>query len=42
MMFKFAQSASKKWRRLNIHEKITYVIEGRSFEEGILQDEIAA
>ncbi len=42
MMFKLAQSASKKWRRLNCHEKITFVIEGRSFKDGILQEEIAA
>jgi putative transposase len=42
MMFKLAQSASKRWRRLNCHEKITLVIEGRSFKDGILQDEIAA
>ena len=42
MMFKLAQSASKKWRRLNCHEKITFVIEGRSFKDGIMQEEIAA
>lgn len=42
MMFKLAQSASKKWRRLNCHEKITLVVEGRSFKDGILQEEIAA
>lgn len=42
MMFKLAQSASKRWRRLNCHEKITLVIEGRSFKDGIMQDEIAA
>lgn len=42
MMFKLAQSASKSWRRLNCHEKITLVIEGRSFKDGILQKEIAA
>ena len=42
MMFKLAQSASKKWRRLRSHEKITLVIEGRSFKDGIMQDEIAA
>lgn len=42
MMFKLADSASKKWRRLNCHEKITLVIEGRTFKDGILQDEIAA
>lgn len=37
MMFKLAQSASKSWRRLNCHQKITLVIEGRSFKDGILQ-----
>lgn len=42
MMFKLAQSASKKWRCLNCHEKIAYVIEGRSFKDGILQEEFAA
>ncbi|EMI43787.1 IS256 family transposase [Rhodopirellula sp. SWK7] len=42
MMFKLAESASKKWRRLNCHEKITLVIEGHSFKDGIMQDEIAA
>lgn len=42
MMFKLAQSASRRWRRLNCHEKIALVIEGRSFKDGILQDEIAA
>jgi hypothetical protein len=42
MMFKLAQSASKKWRRLNCHEKISLVIEGRSFKDGIIQKEIAA
>ena len=41
MMFKLAQSASKKWRRLRSHEKITFVIEGRSFKDGIMQ-EVAA
>ena len=42
MMFKLAQSASKKWRRLNCHEKIAFVIEGRSFKDGIMQEIIAA
>lgn len=42
MMFKLAESASKKWRRLNCHEKIIHVIEGRSFIDGIMQEEIAA
>ena len=42
MMFKLAQSASKKWRRLNSHEKIAFVLEGRSFKDGIMQEVIAA
>lgn len=41
MMFKLAQSASKKWNRLRSHEKITLVIEGRSFKDGILQESAA-
>lgn len=42
MSFKLAQSASKKWRRLNSHEKMTLVIPGRFFKDGIIQDEIGA
>lgn len=42
MMFKLAQSASKRWRRLNCHDKLPLVIEGRSFKDGTLQEEIAA
>ena len=42
MMFKLAQSASRKWRRLNSHEKIPLVIAGRTFQDGILQQEPAA
>jgi transposase-like protein len=42
MMFKLAQSASKRWKRLRGSEKITLVVEGRSFKDGILQEEIAA
>ena len=41
MMFKLAQSASKKWRRLRSHEKIPFVIEGRSFKDGIMQESAA-
>jgi len=41
MMFKLAQSAAKKWRRLRSHEKITFVIEGRSFKDGIMQESAA-
>ena len=41
MMFKLAQSAAKKWNRFRSHEKITLVIEGRSFQDGILQESAA-
>ncbi len=42
MMFKLAQSASKKWKRLRSSELITLVIEGRSFKDGIIQEVFAA
>lgn len=38
MMFKLAQSAEKRWRRLNGHQQIIHVLEGRNFTDGILQD----
>ena len=41
MMFKLTQSASKKWIRLRSYEKITLVIEGRSFKDGIMQESAA-
>jgi len=41
MMFKLAESAGKKWRRLRSYEKIAFVIEGRSFQDGILQEAAA-
>jgi len=41
MMFKLAQSAAKKWNRLRSHEQITLVVEGRSFQDGILQESAA-
>jgi transposase-like protein len=41
MMFKLAESAAKKWNRLHSYEKITLVIEGRSFKDGILQESVA-
>lgn len=37
MMFKLAQAAQKKWRRLNGTEMITFLIQGRIFTDGILQ-----
>lgn len=36
MMFKLAQSAEKRWRRLNGHERIMPLIQGRKFQDGIL------
>ena len=38
MMFKLAQSAQKGWRRLNGHEKIIPLIQGKTFVDGVLQD----
>ncbi len=37
MMFKLAQSAEKHWRRLNGHEQIVLLIQGKIFTDGILQ-----
>lgn len=42
MIFKLAQSAEKGWRRLRGHQQIIHVLEGRSFQDGILQQESAA
>ncbi len=41
MMFKLAQSASKRWRRLRSHEQIIHVVEGRSFQDGVMQESAA-
>jgi len=38
MMFKLAQSAQKRWRRLNGHALIIPLLEGRTFQDGLLQD----
>lgn len=38
MMFKLAQSAEKGWKRLNGHEQIHHLVEGRKFVDGVLQD----
>lgn len=38
MMFKLAQAAQKRWRRLNGHQQITYLLQGRTFIDGTLQD----
>ena len=38
MMSKLAQSAKKRWRRLNGHEQITHLLQGKQFVVGVLQD----
>jgi len=38
MMFKLAQCAQKKWRRLNGHEQLPLLMQGRQFVDGELQD----
>jgi transposase-like protein len=38
MMFKLAQSAQKRWRRLNGHQHIMHLLEGKKFIDGIMQD----
>lgn len=38
MMFKLAQAAQKRWRRLNGHKYIIHVMEGCVFQDGIMQE----
>jgi transposase-like protein len=38
MMFKLAQAAQKRWRRLNGHEKLALLLQGRIFIDGELQE----
>jgi putative transposase len=38
MMFKLAQAAEKRWHRLNKHELIILLIEGKIFTDGVLQN----
>ena len=38
MMFKLAQSAEKRWRRLDGHEHIVPLLQGKLFIDGIMQD----
>lgn len=38
IMFKMAESTSKKWRRLNGHGRTIALHEGKKFVDGILQD----
>ena len=42
MMFKLAESASKKWRRLRGYKLITKIIEGVTFKDGEIKQDIAA
>ena len=42
MMFKLAESASKKWRRLRGYELIMKIIEGVTFKDGEIQQDVAA
>lgn len=37
MLFKLAQAAEKHWRRLNGHQQIVLLLEGKIFTDGILQ-----
>lgn len=38
MMFKLAQSAEKRWKRLNGHQQLLPLLEGKTFIDGLLQD----
>ena len=38
MRFKLAQSAQKRWKRLNGHEQITHLLPGKLFVDGVVQD----
>ena len=37
MMFKLAQSAQKRWRKLNGHETLLPLLEGKTFIDGVMQ-----
>jgi putative transposase len=38
MMFKLARMAEKRWRRLNGHQHIIHLLQGKLFIDGLLQD----
>lgn len=38
MMFKLAQAAQKRWRRLNKHELIIHLVQGKVFTDGVMQN----
>ncbi|MFC1595382.1 transposase [Gemmatimonadota bacterium] len=42
MVFKLVQAAERKWRRLNAPKLVGKVLEGYVFEDGIMQERIAA
>ncbi len=41
MMFKLAQAAEKRWRRLNGPEQLVLLLQGREFVDGVLQEDAA-
>ena len=41
MLYKLAQAAEKRWRRLNGHQQIILVLNGCEFEDGVLKQEAA-
>jgi putative transposase len=41
MMFKLGVHAEKRWRKLNGHERIIQLLEGRKFVDGIMQEAAA-
>jgi len=38
MMFKLPQSAETRWRRLNGHQQIVHLLQGKKFIDGLRQD----
>jgi putative transposase len=38
MMFKLAHAAQKRWRRLNGHDHLVHLLEGKTYTDGLLQD----
>jgi putative transposase len=42
MMFKLAESAAKRWRSLNGSERLTDVLQGTPFQDGLPLQEAAA
>lgn len=41
MMFKLGTHAEKRWRRLNGHQKIIQLVQGKKFIDGIMQEDAA-